>query len=300
MTTTTHPTPTTVAAVQMRATPHEVTGNLDKAGRFLARAADGGAAVTLLPELFNVGYFIGPQLFELWEPADGRTVTWMRDQAAQHNMLVAGSIAERRGDRLFNTLFVAEPDGRLHRYAKRQPTKFELAAFDPGDDPPIMETSLGRVGCAVCADLNWGRSVLQPLAGNADLLLFPQASSSPKTMGRWMWKQEVKRGRPIVAGAVDAIGAPMVLAGLIGPMQRVTRLVGAYLYGGTWVTDATGKALANVPFDREGVAIAPVTLGSTGGDPSSPHFRDPGFGRDLMDALVLTLPNLRPRTAPPA
>jgi predicted amidohydrolase len=287
-------TSTTVAAVQMRATPRDVAGNLAKADAFLERASRDGAKLTLLSELFNVGYFIGPELFELWETDDGRTVTWMREQAAQRHMLVAGSIAEQRGDRLFNTMFIAEPGGGLHGYAKRQPTKPELAAFDHGDDEAIVGTSLGRTGCAICADLIWGRTLLRPLAGNVDLLLFSQAGSAPKPLGRLMGRQERQRGCPLLAGAVKAIGAPMVLAGLVGPMQRITRVFGAYLYGGTCVTNGEGRTLASVPFGEEAVAVADVSIGSTGGDPSSKVFRDPGFGRDLSDSLVVGLPNLRP------
>lgn len=285
---------TTVAAVQMRSIPCDVTGNLAKAAAFLERASRDGAKLALFPELFNVGYFVGPELFQLWEGEDGRTVTWMREQAARHDMLVAGTIAERRGDRLFNTMFIAEPGGGLYGYAKRQPTKTELAAFDHGDDEAIAETSLGRIGRAVCADLNWGRTVLRPLAGKVDLLVFAQASSAPKTLGRLMWRRERKQERPFLGGAVKAIGAPMMLAGLVGPMQRITRVFGAYLYGGTWITDAEGRALANVPFGEEGVAVAAVSIGSTGGDPSSKVFRDPGFGRDLLDSFVVNPPNIRP------
>jgi predicted amidohydrolase len=263
----------TVAAVQMHATPRDVVGNLAKADVFLERASRDGARLTLFPELFNVGYFIGPELFELWEADDGRTVTWMREPAARRDMVVVGAIAERRGDRLFDTLFIAEPDGGLHRYAKRQPFKTELAAFDQGNDESIVDTSLGRTGCAVCADLNWGKTLLRPLAGNVDLLLFAQASSSPKPLGRLMWRRERKQGRPFLANAVKAIGAPMVLAGLVGPMERITRVVGAHLHGGTWITDAEGRGLANVPFGEEGVAVAAINTGSTGGDLATMHER---------------------------
>jgi predicted amidohydrolase len=291
---------TMLASVQMRASPQDVTGNLAKATRFLAEAGQGGAKLVLLPELFNVGYFIGPELFELWEQDDGRTVTWMREQASRHSMLVAGSIAEQRGTRLFNTLFVAEPDGQLHRYSKRNPYKTELAAFDHGDDASIINTSLGRIGCAICSDLNWGQSLLRPLAGNVDLVLFPQASSAPRWMGRRMSRHEQARGDPSTAGLVKAIGAPMARAGLIGPIQRVVRLIGGYLMGGTWIAEADGKGRATVAFDTEGLAMGEVTLGSTGGDRTSAVFRDPGFVRDLMDSLVVSLPNYRPQRVDPA
>ena len=82
---------TTIAAVQMRAVPRDVAGNLDRARSFLDDASARGAKLAVFPELFNVGYFIGPALFDLAEADDGRTTTWMREQAARRGMLVAGN-----------------------------------------------------------------------------------------------------------------------------------------------------------------------------------------------------------------
>ena len=218
-------------------------------------------------------------------------MTWMREEAARHDMLVAGSIPERRGDRLLNTLFIAEPDGRLHRYAKRQPFKTELPAFDFGDDESIVATSLGRAGCAVCADLDWGRTLLQPFAGNVDLLLFSRASALPKSLARGICQLE--RKRPFLGGAAEAIGAPMLLAGLVGTTERQWRLLpsyvfgGNYLFGGTWITDPSGRALANVPFGEEGLAVSDVRIGSTGGDPDAKVFRDPSLVYNFLIALIV-------------
>jgi predicted amidohydrolase len=53
---------TIVAAVQMCAIPRDIAGNLAKANVFLERASRDGAKLTLFPELFNVGYPIGPEL----------------------------------------------------------------------------------------------------------------------------------------------------------------------------------------------------------------------------------------------
>ena len=194
----------TIAAVQMRATPGDAAANIAKAKTYTERAADEGARLVLLPELFNVGYVIGPKLFEWWEAEDGRSVTWMREESQARGIVLAGTIAERRGDRLYNTMFVVEPDGRLYKYAKRQPTKNELAAFDPGDDPNILDTSLGRIGVAVCADMTWGASVLRPIAGAVDLLLVPQASNAPRWQGRAVWRLENRLKRPLFAGQCGA------------------------------------------------------------------------------------------------
>ena len=282
-----------IAAVQMRADPGQKPANLAKAKRFVTKASSDGAQVVLLPELFNIGYYIGPRLFAWWEPEDGRTVTWMRDEASALGITLGGTIAERRGDRLYNTMFLAEPDGSLHKYAKRQPTKNEISAFDAGDEPSIVQTSLGRVGVAVCADMTWGASVLRPLAGAVDLLLVPQASNAPRWQGRAVWRLETKMKRPMFAGHVRCIGAPTAIAGLIGPMQRTNRLFGNYLYGGTWIMTADGRPVANVPFDDEGVAIGDVTLGAASDRPPAALLRDPGFGRGVLDALVIERPNMR-------
>lgn len=290
-------TKTVVAAVQMLARPEEVERNIATAEAFVRQAAEAGAKLVLLPELFNVGYYIGRSLFDLWETEDGRTVTWMRRQASRHGMIVGGTIAERRGDRLLNTFFMAEPDGRLYRYSKRQPTKIELAAYDPGTDESIVETSLGRVGRAVCADIIWRRSLLRSFAGGVDLVLLPQANPELKLLAPLIRRSDRRRHAPLER-LIRAIGAPMVRAGLVGPVQRLSRvpLVDVYMYGGTFVTDAGGRTLASVPAGAEGVAVSDVVLGSTGGDPrASVFFKDPGFLVDLLLSLAVSFPNLRPQ-----
>jgi N-carbamoylputrescine amidase len=286
---------TTVAGIQMRAEPGVRDANVAKAERFVLEAIDRDARLVLLPELFNVGYYVGPSLFEWWEDCDGPTVTWMRETASRRGAIVAGTIAERRDKRLFNSLFVAQPGGSLARYSKRQPTKFESAAFDAGDDDAIVSTPVGRIGCVVCADMNYARSLLAPMAGSAEIVLFPQASSSPKWLARLLWRWEEKRNSPTFGGLASALGVPILSAGLVGPMQQMTRFVDAYLFGGTWIADANGHGLAHVARDTEGVAVAEIDL-----TPGTRHgnlleLRDPGLGRALMDALVIELPNMRPR-----
>jgi len=109
---------------------------------------------------------------------------------------------------------------------------------------------------------------------------------------QWWWK---KRHGPARRPKAQAIGAPMVSAGMIGSMQPITRLFSVSMFGGTYVTDAQGRILAIVPFYEEGLAIADVVLGSTGGEPGAKVFKDPGLGSDLIDCLVRDLPNMRPR-----
>jgi predicted amidohydrolase len=277
----------------MYAQPKRVDANLAKASAFIDQATARGARIVALPELFNVGYFIGPELFELWEDEHGRTVSWMRDLASRHAVVIAGTIAERREGRLYNTMFIAEPSGALHRHSKRRPTVTEQAAFDAGDDDGIAVTSLGAIGQVICADMMFGATCLRPLAGNIDIVVFSQASFAPRPLARFMDWREARTARPFFAYHISALGAPMVCAGMVGPVQNVTRLIPSYLYGGTCVTDASAHVLDRVPFDREGVALADVETRRGAAIPSK--LTDRLRERALADRILVRPSNLRPR-----
>ena len=285
-------TTTVVAAVQMHAEPACVEANLEKATRFVELAAQRDARLVALPELFNVGYFVAPQLLELAEDDDGRTTTWMRDQASRHGLVLAGSICERRDGALYNTMFIAEPDGALHRHAKRTPTITEQAAFDAGDDDPVATTSLGKIGQLICAEAIYSRC-LRPLLGTIDLVVFSHASFAPRPIGQLMDWWERRSGRSIVPG-LRVTGAPAVCAGMVGKVERVTRVLPSYLYGTSCVTDEQGRILDRVAFGREGVAAAAVVLGNTGA--RRRDLPDPGRWRALADTLLVRPPDLRPRS----
>ena len=74
-----------VAAIQMDALPVGVPERLDRASNLIAEAVNGGARLVVLPEMFNTGYEFDERNYSLAEPIDGRTATWMKNQAAKHN-----------------------------------------------------------------------------------------------------------------------------------------------------------------------------------------------------------------------
>ena len=94
-----------IAAVQMRSDYGDVEANLAKAERLINEAAQAGAKLAVLPELFNTGYGYTPANYELTEMVGGQTYSWLTGLSAQLDLHLAGSFLLHKGGDVFNTLF---------------------------------------------------------------------------------------------------------------------------------------------------------------------------------------------------
>ncbi|MES7760924.1 nitrilase-related carbon-nitrogen hydrolase, partial [Cutibacterium acnes] len=144
----------------------------------------------MLQELHATHYFCqyeDPALFDLAEPLDGPTGQRLADLAKELDIVLVGSLFEKRAAGLYhNTAVVYDrAQGRVGQYRKMHipddPGFYEKFYFTPGDaDGPgqgfaPIETSLGRLGVLVCWDQWYPEAArLMALAG-AELLLYPTA-----------------------------------------------------------------------------------------------------------------------------
>jgi hypothetical protein len=170
-----------IAAAQMNATPAPVTERLERAADLVAKAAADGAQLVVLPELFNTGYEYHVNNYTLPEPIDGQTISWMRAQAAKHQIHLAGSLMLLDGREVFNSLLLVAPDGRRWRYDKNYPWAFERAYYRDGTDEMIAQTDLGAFGMMICWDYAHPE-MWQRYAGRVDAMII---ASSPPTMTRF-------------------------------------------------------------------------------------------------------------------
>ena len=70
-----------VAAVQMDVAPAPTAERLARAQALVAQAANEGARVVVLPELFNTGYIYDDANYRRAESLHGPTVAWMMETA---------------------------------------------------------------------------------------------------------------------------------------------------------------------------------------------------------------------------
>ncbi|MFT4540610.1 MAG: beta-ureidopropionase [Planctomycetota bacterium] len=191
--------------------------NLDHHEELIRAASAAGARVIGLGELFPAPYFaLGRQ--ELWrecaeDAREGPTVSRMRHLARELQIVIVAPIYEldARSGLRFNTAVVIDDDGRwLGRYRKTHIPMGtnERASFDESfyysssngqlDNTeanistnaflPVFETSVGRLGVAICYDRHFS-SVIEILSQQGAQLVFSPAVTFGKTSER-MWELE--------------------------------------------------------------------------------------------------------------
>ncbi|HEY71795.1 MAG TPA: carbon-nitrogen hydrolase family protein [Thermoflexia bacterium] len=159
-----------IAAVQMNANPAPATERLARAGRLVSGAAEAGAQLVVLPELFNTGYSYSDANHRLVESFNGLTAAWMKETAARLNIHLAGSLMLLDQDEVYNALLLFAPDGRMWRYDKNYPWGWERGYFRGGNRITVAETDLGDVGMMICWDTAHPR-LWRRYAGRVDLML---------------------------------------------------------------------------------------------------------------------------------
>lgn len=121
--------------------------------QFAAQGA--GADIIILPETFTSGF--SNEALAKAETMQGETVQWMREQAMAMNAAITGSVQIREGERVFNRLIWATPDGELQHYDKRHLFRMagEHERYTAGGDKLIVEYKGWRICPLVCYDLRF-------------------------------------------------------------------------------------------------------------------------------------------------
>ena len=169
----------------------QITGLEDKedcrknAEKHVREAAENGAQVIALPEMWDCPYsndYFRPYA----EPADGETVQFMSDLARELGIyLIGGSISELDGDRVYNTSFCFDREGRLigkHRKVHLFDVNveggicfMESDTLTAGDQMTVIDTEYCRIGVAICYDVRFPEWFRKMALAGAQLIVLPAA-----------------------------------------------------------------------------------------------------------------------------
>jgi predicted amidohydrolase len=126
--------------------------NLDRVAGFL----DGARAdLVVLPELFSTGYVFGSreELLEAAEDTNGKTFTALADLSRRSGMAIVAGIAERDGDRCFNSCFLFVRGEIGGGYRKIHLFDREKELFAPGDRGfTVVDLDGVKLGLMICFD----------------------------------------------------------------------------------------------------------------------------------------------------
>lgn len=145
-----------IAGVQLATAWNDISTNLNETHHWVRRAADMGADLVVLSELFATGFI--PEGAEA-QTMDGQVLAWMQEEAKAHNVVIAGSVLVQRDDRErpTNTAAFVGPDGVLGLYDKARP--FSISGEDQivqaGQAPLTVTINGVRVTPFICYDLRF-------------------------------------------------------------------------------------------------------------------------------------------------
>jgi len=127
--------------------------NLRKAEKLILKEE---ADLLVLPELFNTGYIFADkeELKSLAEKIpEGETSRFLLELSRQRKMSLVFGIAEKNGDKLYNSAVLLTPEGVKGIYRKLHLFDQEKFLFDPGEnEPEVFDDGKAKIGMMVCFD----------------------------------------------------------------------------------------------------------------------------------------------------
>jgi len=218
-------------------------------------AAASGARLVLLQELHDERYFCqseDPAVFDLAEPVPGPATAFLADLAKQHQVVIVGSVFERRAAGLYhNTAVVLDRDGSLAgRYRKMHipddPGFHEKFYFTPGDlgFTPI-DTSIGRLGVLVCWDQWYPEAARLMAMAGAELLLYPTAIGWDRNDSAAEQQRQLAAWQTVQRGHAVANGLPLLSCNRVGfESSPIADAPGIDFWGHSFVCGPQGEMLA--------------------------------------------------------
>ncbi len=177
-----------VALIQMDCALFDVSANLDKAERLIFQAAQHGAKLVCLPEVFNVGYLGSriPEMARLAETSEGPSLARMKALARELQLFLLAPILLSTPEGVENTAFLIDDSGDLvGSYSKTHPVGDERNYLHRGTRYPVFETKLGRIGIVICYDVCFPETVRLLALEGAEVVLVPSAWRASHYFKEW-------------------------------------------------------------------------------------------------------------------
>src|SRR5271157_4473396 len=255
----------TIGLVQT-AVSEDVDANLAKTQDCIQEAANRGAQVVCLQELFATQYFAQAEdaaLFLLAEPIPGRISRFLANAAQSCGVtLVGGSLFERTesGEYYNTTLIFNERGEQIAQYRKmhipHDPFYWEQFYFAPGNLGYVhadISTPAAKIAPLICYD-QWFPEPARILAlRGVEIIFYPTAIG---------WFDQMQRDEPFSAQRwEDAMRAHASMNGIyVAAVNRVGVEGNLTFWGGSFIADPFGQVVAKASDTNEEILVTDVEL----------------------------------------
>lgn len=217
------------AAIQFNVNLGYIDANLDTATTALRQVAKQGAKLAVLPEMWSCGYDYR-NLAELAEETP-RVLAAIQKECRNLKLVCVGSLPELDNGKIYNTAYVIDNGELVGSYRKLHlfSTMREDQYLAAGNQSLVIDTSVGKLGVAICYDLRFPELFRKLALEGAEIICIPAEWPKPR---QEHWKT-LLRARAIenqlfiiaanccgVQGKLDFFG----LSQLISPLGNVLQM----------------------------------------------------------------------------
>jgi len=238
--------------------------NLAKAMDRIDAAANKGAQIICLQELFRSPYFCQSEdyrNFELAEPIPGPSTDALGELARRKKTVIVASLFEKRVAGIYhNTAVVIDADGSIAgKYRKMHipddPLYYEKFYFTPGDlGFPSFKTRYATIAALVCWDQWFPEGARSAALSGAQILFYPTAIGWIPNEPRAAAQQQLNAWELIQRSHALANGV------FVASVNRIGREGKIKFWGNSFVAGPFGEIVAHANGARDEILIAKCDL----------------------------------------
>ncbi len=238
--------------------------NRERALQQIGKAAERGANIVCLQEVFNTRYPCQQEdhaQFDLAESIPGTTTQRLQAAAQQHELVVTCSLFERRAHGLYhNTAVTFDIDGEMVGFYRKMhipddPHYYEKFYFTPGDRGfTVAKTHYGTLGVGVCWDQWYPEAARLFALRGAEILLYPTAIG-------WLHPEKAEFGTGQHQAWETAMRAHAIANGVfVGACNRVGTEDEIEFWGSSFVANPNGQVVSRASNCEEELLIVECNL----------------------------------------
>lgn len=245
----------------------DINDNISKTISQIRNAAEKGANIVCLQELFSTLYFCDTENydnFKLAETIPGPTTNLFTELAKELNIVIIASLFEKRAEGLYhNTTAIIDADGSfLGIYRKNHipddPAYYEKFYFTPGDSGyKTFKTKFATIGVLICWDQWYPEAARITSLMGAEILFYPTAIGWAKEQTEEVNIEQYQAWQTIQRSHAIANGVHVVSVnrtGIEGDMQ---------FWGGSFISNPFGSVLYQAPHLDEETHVHEIDLNLT-------------------------------------